>query len=577
MRKVSRNSQFAIRNSTFSLILLLIVLLAAGLRLASLSRFPPGLHQDEAANAWNGYCLLKTGRDQVGVRWPLFWSRCLGANRSTLYLYALLPFQAIGGLDPWTTRLPSALGGVLTVLLTYYVGRRLFGRPTGLVAAGLMAVNPWHLQMSRWGHEAGLCPLLVMAPIAALLWANLWHCSRAVPHQGHGRPRVGIAAFAGGLAGICCYGYPAVRVFLPVFLAALVVVTWRAWRGLLASSAGRRGVGALVISGAVTFGPLAWVHMGYPYQIARRAEQLWVWDASDSIGTKVVKTLARYPGHFGPDFLFRPGDLRDFRFPTGAGQFHWYAGPLMIMGALTVVRRIRSSPAARVLLIWVLLYPVGDLFFGHAGMHGLRSLPGAGGLIILSAVGAVFVVQRAADFSLRGRPRGLKCAARRSAAGVVCILAVAVIGLNVQFLGGYFSDRWQSPEIRQRFHVEMLEACSIVRPRIHEFDAVFFTAQDVVEPCIITLVGLQYEPQQWFLDAPLALPTGDWDVYPGYGKIHFLFGDLGQYRLRELATNGQPDRVLFIVQPGELALQDPTFEITGAHSEPKLWICEETM
>jgi len=59
-------------------ILLLILVLAAFLRLFNLGQSPPGLNQDEAANAWNAHCLLKTGKDQVGASWPIFYMRALG-------------------------------------------------------------------------------------------------------------------------------------------------------------------------------------------------------------------------------------------------------------------------------------------------------------------------------------------------------------------------------------------------------------------------------------------------------------------------------------------------------------------
>jgi len=89
-------------------VLALILLVASALRLPGLDRMPAGLQQDEAANEWNAYCLLKTGCDQVGVRWPIFYIRALGENRSALFVYLLLPFQALGGLNLWTGRLPAA-------------------------------------------------------------------------------------------------------------------------------------------------------------------------------------------------------------------------------------------------------------------------------------------------------------------------------------------------------------------------------------------------------------------------------------------------------------------------------------
>ena len=79
------------------LILGVIVLVGALLRLIALRQSPPGLNQDEAANAWNAYCLLKTGMDQHGVKWPIFYGRFFGGYSSMLYVYWMMPFEALGG------------------------------------------------------------------------------------------------------------------------------------------------------------------------------------------------------------------------------------------------------------------------------------------------------------------------------------------------------------------------------------------------------------------------------------------------------------------------------------------------
>ena len=110
----------------------------------------PGLHVDEAANAWNAYCLLKTGSDQHGVRWPVFYLGAFGDNRSSLFAYALLPIQAWEG-SVCGQRGCAAVGGILAVFLIYWVGTKLFGVRVGLAAAAMLALNPWHLQQSRLG------------------------------------------------------------------------------------------------------------------------------------------------------------------------------------------------------------------------------------------------------------------------------------------------------------------------------------------------------------------------------------------------------------------------------------------
>jgi len=543
-------------------LLVFVLLLAGGLRLANLTKSPPGLNQDEAANAWNAYCLLKTGQDQHGVRWPIFYSRCLGGNRSTLFLYILLPFQALGGLNVWTTRLPVAVGGLLAVVLTYWVGTRLFGRSVGLAAAALLAVNPWHLQQSRWGHEGALCPLLALAPLAMLLWANL------IPvDQQQRRPRLIVATLAGLLTGICCYGYPAVRLFIPVFLVLTFLASWNGWR--VAPQLRRRIVALCLFSVALgaTLGPLGWKHITDPDGIAKRGQTTLFWKGPQPLETVAANIAGRYRDHFGPDFLFVRGDHYELQSPPDAGQFHWYMLPVMLVGLGTVIRQLKHSRAARVLLVWVLMYPVGDTLGWHiaGSAHALRSGPGLCGLVLLAAVGAVN-----AGRWLRGRKPPLAWAAAS------IFLATALL-LNVRYLHRFFGEFNTRPNIYRAYHVDLLKACEWLRPRLDELDAVFCTTLDMRLPYAVSLVGLGYDPQTWF-DGPREFVTpGEWDLYTRYGKIHFVYAGSAAPALNELKRNERPDRVALIFRPRETPLDwtvRPAHTIHGPDGQPALLIYE---
>ena len=546
-------------------ILLLILVLSGILRFIKLGEIPPGLHVDEAANAWNAYTVLKTGKDQHGVQWPVFSMRAFGDNRTTSYMYALLPFQAAGGFTVWTARFPAAIGGVVTVLLIYLLGTRLFDRWTGLIAAGLLAVNPWHVQISRYGHEAALVPPLIMVTLVALLWANMPLDDR---EQGQARPLR--AALAGALAGISCYGYWAVRIFLPVFLPGAVLVAWRDWWDRLKTREGALAVGALLVAFAVTFGPLAWKHFTDP-EISKRGQAVsWVWDESDALGEKIQKVLSRYLGHFGPDFLFVNGDGDPaLSPPPGVGLFHWYELPLMLLGLMTCAMRFKTSRAARVLLLWIILYPAPDLLYSHVTLHSLRSLPGLTGFILLEAVGAV-----SAGRWLRQHQRGALTA--------ICSgMAITLLILNVRFLHRFFGDFQRQKYNVLAFGADILEAARWIRPRFKDVDAVFVTGS-AAHPYIIMLMGLGYDPNQWFRDVreivPGPLPSGAYrneDVYIRYGKVHFIFNESNLAAVDELLQNGRPDRVIFIVRPGELRFEkhtSPVYEIRNMDGQAVLWI-----
>lgn len=556
--------KFGLAKSTVK-ILLAIVVVAGALRFVQLDKLPAGINVDEASNAWNAYTLLKTGKDQHGVSWPIFYTRAFGENRSTSYIYSLIPFQAFGGMSIQTTRLPAALGGLLTVVLMYFVGARLFGQSTGLIAAGMLALNPWHLQVSRLGVEASLSPSLVLASLAALLWANL---PLVDDHQR--RPRPLVALLAGLVLGLSLYGYWAVRIFLPLFFIGAVALTWKVWWQQLRTRDGALAIGAFLLALALTCAPLFWRHVVDP-EIGKRALiQGWVWDESDSLIQKIAKVGDRYPGHFGPDFLFINGDNDPAYSPlTDSALFHWYDLPFLLLGLIVCVRRARASPPARLLLLWVILNPVADLLARHSSLHSLRSLPGLPGLILLAALGAVHV----AKWLWQRRPA-------MAPIGYVVLGLIAVF--NFLFVKQFYLGHNQTAEKFYANQVDHFQACDWLRSRLSGVDAVFWSGSSA-HRYIYTVTCLGYDPEQWFRGVreivPGPLPGGVFaheDIYLRVGKFHFMFGDSNNCAaLSALLHNERSDRVIFVVRPGELGLHRnarPVYETLGPDGKPTLWI-----
>jgi 4-amino-4-deoxy-L-arabinose transferase-like glycosyltransferase len=448
----------------------------------------------------------------------------------------------VGGLTVWTLRLASAVAGVASVFLIYWVGARMFAPPMGLLAAGLLTLNPWHIQQSRWGHEAAISPLLVLLPIAMMLWANL-----PFDDQKLRRPRPVVAGLAGAVLGISCYGYPAVRLFLPAFVIVAIGATWQQWWQCLKTRVGAVAVMAMIIGVAVTLGPLAWKHMTEAETIGKRGKTTTVWQEGDSTGAKVKAVMHRYWQHFGPAFLFARGDRYEIQSPPGAGQFHWYMMPLMLLGLVGAATKARSSQAARILLVAVLVYPVGDCLAQHmvkqaTSMHALRSLPGIWGLILLGAYGGL-----TAGALVRKTRYWI-------AIPVVLAMGIAVLLFNALYLPKFYGAFNRIPHIYHSYHVDLLKACEWLKSRFDGIDAVFVTTRGMNQPYIITLVGLSYDPHQWFADTKVVHAPGEWDVYLRYGKMHFMYpgGTYGWLpSMRKLKNNGRHDRVVLILRPEE--------------------------
>jgi hypothetical protein len=454
----------------------------------------------------------------------------------------MMPFQAIGGMNVYTTRLPAAVGGLLAVWLTYYVGRRLFGPATGLAAAALLAIDPWHLQHSRNGLESSITPLCSIVPLAVLLWAGLLSGDKDKKSS----PKLLIAALAGLLTGIGCYGHWEVRLFVPTFLFLIVLFVLPDWWKIIKTRKGALAVALFALGFAATWGPLMWQHIFYPEGIGRHSLFQKEWIGSVPVFAAIKSIAVRYIQHFGPNFLFIQHDQPFFSPPT-IGHFYRYMAPLMLMGLIWLLWRFKSSGSARIAAALVLAYPIGDCLVWGGGLSILRSAPGVCALILLSAVGAVDTAQ------------WLWTKNRTVTIAIALIFSAVVINANTKYLHYFYGQYSREPNIYQYFHTDLVEACEWLKPRFDDFDGVYVTADTFNMPYVVTTVVLNYDPKKWFSE-PIELaktpPVGvetpcEWDFYTRYGKMYFLYDLYMNFYISDLQKKYAPGRALLIARPDE--------------------------
>ena len=65
-----------------------------------------------------------------------------------IFLIHFLFFKVSGSMSTVVARLPDALMGIASVWLVFLIGKRLWSRRVGEIAAFLLAVDPYHLWVS---------------------------------------------------------------------------------------------------------------------------------------------------------------------------------------------------------------------------------------------------------------------------------------------------------------------------------------------------------------------------------------------------------------------------------------------
>lgn len=138
---------------------LALITFGAIIRFVYLGVIPGGLHNDEVYAGWNAYSLYTGGIDSAGYRYPVYFE-AWGHGQSALYTYLILPLIYLnkGQLTALIVRLPQAIVAVLSIWVFYLVLKKLFNQRMALWGLFLIAINPWHITMSRWALDANLAP-----------------------------------------------------------------------------------------------------------------------------------------------------------------------------------------------------------------------------------------------------------------------------------------------------------------------------------------------------------------------------------------------------------------------------------
>jgi Dolichyl-phosphate-mannose-protein mannosyltransferase len=137
---------------TALVVVALVALVVVGLWLRVRHLGDLGLVVDEGNQALAVRGILATGVPRVGSGMIYL--------RGVLFLYAQAGVAALLGLDEVSLRLGSAVFGTGVVLATYALGRTIFDRSVGLLAAAVMTFSVWEIELSRYGRFYTLFQLL---------------------------------------------------------------------------------------------------------------------------------------------------------------------------------------------------------------------------------------------------------------------------------------------------------------------------------------------------------------------------------------------------------------------------------
>ncbi len=150
----------------FSVLFLGLILL----RFYKLGYLPQGITQDEAYYLYDAYSINQTGKDLWGKSHPLIF-RSTGEYKLNL-TYLIAGAIDVVGLSPIAARLPSAIAGLMTLLVVMSIVYRLTNKyQFSLLSLLILAFSPWHFGISRLFYESNVA--LFFLALALLSGVNI--------------------------------------------------------------------------------------------------------------------------------------------------------------------------------------------------------------------------------------------------------------------------------------------------------------------------------------------------------------------------------------------------------------------
>lgn len=510
----------------FSHPLFYIVILALILRFYNLSSTPPSLNWDETSHGWNAYSILKTGKDEWGVSFPIIF-RAFGDYKLPVYIYLTALSELVFGLTPFAVRLPSALAGVGIVIVTYLLVKEIFKKENlAVLSSFLVAIEPWSLFLSRGAFEANLALLFFVS--AVYFFLNSIRTHSIINNL------VSIIFF-----GLTVWTYNSYRIFTPPFLVLLIWFYKSELREILKKNK-KSLVGSLIVI-CLFFLPM-FVQL---FQQSGQARLSVVGILDEAAIAKIEETrnisslsptfnrlinnrityftkvfVENWASHYSGDFLFFKGGSNYQYNVYGFGLLYKINLIGLILGILYLLKESlqykhdnNRRRQFHILLFWFFVSPLASSFT-HEAPHTLRAITMLPSPMIITAVGLVMTMEKLYGNSQK------TFLSRIALSFPVVIYLLILSGLFFAYAKLYFVDYSKYNSFVWQYGYK--EVVTYTKENYDRYDKIIMTKR-YGEPHIFILFNWPWDPYKYQNDPSLnRFFQTNWYWVDGFDKFFFV-------------------------------------------------------
>ena len=258
----------------------------------------------------------------------------------------------------------------------------------------MLAISPWHLQVSRVGFEASIGLFFTVASFTAFLYSVL--------HQNNDRFKKVLLIISAILFGLSAYTYHSERIVIPLMFLATVIIYKKE---IFAVSKKYSSVFVVIL--ILSAMPLLFL---MPKEaVSQRFESITLTSYTEDVEKSVelikqdqlinfpwtnllhnrrviigLRYVKNYFANFDPNFLFTKGDDNFRHHIENMGMLYLWQLPLVLAGLYFLIKE--RSKTSIFLIAWLLLSPTAATP-SNASPHALRDLTTVIPLTVISAIG----------------------------------------------------------------------------------------------------------------------------------------------------------------------------------------------
>lgn len=382
-----------LKNRIYLILFLAIFVLACILRLYQIQDIPPGVNRDEASIGYTAYSLLQTGRDEYGRMFPLSFES-FGDWKLPLYIYIVVPFVSVLGLSELAVRLPSAIFGILSVGLSFYLVKLLFkDKNLAFLTMFLAAISPWSIHLSRVESESNTAVFFVLLAVIlfvkSLSGKNLLIIPSffffALTYFTYAGNHIFTTLLVIGLLLIYKAKIPKTKITL-IGLALFTLMSGFIFYHTLFSADKTK------ISGISIFGDPSVIHakIEIPRNEHNSPESLFAKITHNRVVFAGEKIAQNYLNSFSPSFLFANGGTNHAHNIENFGNMYLLEAPFLFLGLIYLIA-IKKGREKKLILLWFLIAPIAASITKDAP-HTNRMFAIFPMLSLITAFGVIYFV-----------------------------------------------------------------------------------------------------------------------------------------------------------------------------------------